>query len=179
MAKLMSSLMASGAILVVIAARLRSFRRPLTDDEGHALAQTKHAGWLATSRITPMAHPIADLPKPTTPWDSYTRRITSTQNCGDGVHPARDRSAVRGGSRDERRLSATMQAWLPPLVLLLISGTGAWVYRDATRLEGEGSPVLLRSQYITLDSPRDWTTACIFGWVLFFPLYLSGRRHDA
>ena len=24
-----------------------------------------------TPRITPMAHPIVDLPKPTTPWDSY------------------------------------------------------------------------------------------------------------
>ena len=73
-----------------------------------------------------------------------------------------------------------MQAWLPPLVLLLlIFFVGAWVHRDATRFEREGSPVVLRSRYITLDSPQDWAIACTFGCVVFLPLYLTGRRQDA
>ena len=65
------------------------------------------------------------------------------------------------------------------MLLLLIFVVGAWVYRDATRLDREGSPVVLRSRYITLDSPQDWAIACTFVCVVFLPLYLTGARQDA
>jgi hypothetical protein len=72
-----------------------------------------------------------------------------------------------------------MPTWLPLVPLLLIAGTCVWVHRDATRLARESSPVVLRSQFVTLDSPQDWTIACVVGWVVFFPLYLFGRRQEA
>jgi hypothetical protein len=75
-------------------------------------------------------------------------------------------------------LRSTMLAWLPLFPVVLIAGSGAWVHRDATRLEREHSSVVLRSQFINLDSPQDWTIACVVGWIVFFPLYLVGRRQD-
>jgi hypothetical protein len=71
-----------------------------------------------------------------------------------------------------------MPTWLPLLPFVLIVGSGAWVYHDAIRLDREHSPVVLHSQLVNLDSPQDWTIACIVGWIIFFPLYLTGRRHD-
>ena len=71
-----------------------------------------------------------------------------------------------------------MTVWLPLFPLVLIAGSGLWVNRDATRLERDHSPVVLRSSYITLDSPQDWTIACVLGWIIFFPLYVRGRGRE-
>ena len=71
-----------------------------------------------------------------------------------------------------------MRGWAPPVLLFVIASIAVWVHRDATRLAQEGSPVVLRSWFISLDSPQDWTIACVFGCPIFFPLYLLGRRQD-
>jgi hypothetical protein len=71
-----------------------------------------------------------------------------------------------------------MTAWLPLLPVVLIAVSGVWVNRDATRLERDHSPVVLRSSFIKLDSPQDWTIACVLGWIIFFPLYVRGRNRE-
>ena len=71
-----------------------------------------------------------------------------------------------------------MIVWLPLLPFVLIAGSGLWVNRDAIRLERDHAPVVLRSSYITLDSPQDWTIACLLGWIIFFPLYVRGRGRE-
>jgi hypothetical protein len=71
-----------------------------------------------------------------------------------------------------------MSTWLPLMPLLLIAGTAIWVHRDAMRLIAENSPVVLRSPFGTLESAQGWTIACVLGWVIFFPLYLLGRRQS-
>ena len=65
---------------------------------------------------------------------------------------------------------------LPLLPFLLILGTDVWVYLDDIALCERGAPVVFRYGAFRLDAPIDWVVACTFFWVIFFPLYLIGRR---
>lgn len=65
---------------------------------------------------------------------------------------------------------------LPLLSLLLIVGTDVWVYLDDKALCVQGAPVVFRYGSLRLDAPSHWVVACTFFWVIFFPLYLIGRR---
>ena len=71
-----------------------------------------------------------------------------------------------------------MVLWVALLPVALIVASDAWVYRDATRREENHEPIVLRSKIITLRTAQDWTIACLFGWLVFFPLYILGRRQD-
>ena len=71
-----------------------------------------------------------------------------------------------------------MVLWIALLPVVVIIASDLWVYRDAARLDREHEPVVLRSRIITLRTSHDWTIACVFGWIVFFPLYVLGRRHD-
>jgi hypothetical protein len=66
---------------------------------------------------------------------------------------------------------------VPIVAVLLIVGTGVWVYTDARTRAAEGDPVVLSIGSIQLDSPEVWTVACVILWVLAFPAYLASRNH--
>ena len=85
-------------------------------------------------------------------------------------------AADLGGSEACPHAGCHCGAWLPLLLLVLIGGAAVWVHRDPTKLEQAGSPVVFRSQFITLDSPEDWTIACVFGWLIFFRRTCEGGR---
>ncbi len=65
---------------------------------------------------------------------------------------------------------------LPVLVLLVVLATDIWVYVDDKALSDRGTPVVLTYGTFRLDTPAAWVAACTFFWVIFFPLYLVGRR---
>jgi hypothetical protein len=66
---------------------------------------------------------------------------------------------------------------IPIIAVLLVVGTGVWVYTDARTQAEEGDPVTLAIGSIQLDSPEVWTVACVILWVLAFPAYLATRSH--
>jgi hypothetical protein len=63
---------------------------------------------------------------------------------------------------------------LVPLVVLL--GTGAWVYVDAGHQRDAGEPVVLVVGTLRIETPELWLLACVVLWLIAFPLYLTGRR---
>lgn len=65
---------------------------------------------------------------------------------------------------------------LPLVPLVLILATDLWVYLDDKALSGRGEPVVFEYGGFRLDAPFDWVVACTVFWVIFFPLYLIGRR---
>jgi cytochrome c oxidase assembly factor CtaG len=68
-------------------------------------------------------------------------------------------------------------ALLAPLVpVLLIIGTDVWVYFDESTQCERGTPVVFRFGALRLDRPAEWVVACTVMWIIFFPLYLIGRR---
>jgi hypothetical protein len=66
---------------------------------------------------------------------------------------------------------------IPIIAVLLIVGTGVWVYTDARTHAEEGDPVVLSIGSIQLDSREVWTVACVILWVFAFPAYLAARNH--
>ena len=65
---------------------------------------------------------------------------------------------------------------VPVLVVLVILGTVAWVYQDATARAAQGAPVVFSAGSIHLDSPQLWALVCLVFWIICFPLYLASRR---
>jgi len=68
---------------------------------------------------------------------------------------------------------------VPLLVLLpivLIAATDIWVYWDDRAQCNRGAPVVFSFGSFRIERPADWVVACTFLWVIFFPLYLVGRR---
>ena len=64
----------------------------------------------------------------------------------------------------------------PLLPLVLILATDVWVYRDDRAQCERGTPVVFTFGDFRLDTPTQWVVACTFLWMIFFPLYLIGRR---
>jgi hypothetical protein len=60
--------------------------------------------------------------------------------------------------------------------LLLIVATDVWVYADDRAQCERGTPLVFSLGQFQIDRPVDWVAACTFLWVIFFPLYLVGRR---
>lgn len=65
---------------------------------------------------------------------------------------------------------------IPILVIAGIAISALWVYFDEVAQCRRGTPVVFSFGAFHVDSPGDWFGACLFLWVIFFPLYLSGRR---
>jgi hypothetical protein len=61
------------------------------------------------------------------------------------------------------------------VVLGLLVVSVVWVYRDATRQVQRGRRVVVVLGRFRLEDPVAWATACLLGWILFFPLYLTAR----
>lgn len=62
------------------------------------------------------------------------------------------------------------------LPLLVLIATDTWVYVDARAQCDRGSSVVLSIGSLRIEAPGEWVVACTIVWVLFFPLYLVGRR---
>jgi hypothetical protein len=64
----------------------------------------------------------------------------------------------------------------PLLILVAVVASDIWVYLDASRLNEDGDPVVLRLWTFRIQSPQAWFIFCLALWIIAFPLYLTGRR---
>ncbi len=70
-----------------------------------------------------------------------------------------------------------MPLWFPVLLVLgLAAATDAWVYRDAARMDEQGTPVVFATTSFTLETPESWLIACLVLWVIALPLYVTVRN---
>jgi hypothetical protein len=70
----------------------------------------------------------------------------------------------------------TATALIPLGLVVTILATDAWVYSDARAQAAHGTPVVFTYGVFRIETPPQWFFACLFLWLLFFPLYLVGRR---
>ena len=68
-----------------------------------------------------------------------------------------------------------LSAVVPVLLLLVILTTDVWVYRDSGLRLAKGEPVTVTLGPYRMESPSVWFIACLFLWILAFPLYLVAR----
>ncbi len=68
-------------------------------------------------------------------------------------------------------------AFAPILILVAVLASDLWVYLDESAQCKRGTPIVFSYGMFKLDSPRRWIGACLIFWILFFPLYVVGRRH--
>lgn len=73
-------------------------------------------------------------------------------------------------------LSLAGGALAPIVVLLVVLASDVWVYLDAEAQVRRGSPVEFRYGGFVVGTPAAWFVACLFLWIIFFPLYVTGRR---
>ena len=66
---------------------------------------------------------------------------------------------------------------LPSVVILGVVMSAAWVYFDEVAQCRRGTPVAFSFGTFHVDTQGAWFGARLFLWMIFFPLYLSGRRH--
>ena len=64
---------------------------------------------------------------------------------------------------------------LPFIALFAMFTTAVWVYRDATAQSERGTSIFFHVGTFNVDTPIAWFVACIFLWIVFFPLYLAAR----
>jgi hypothetical protein len=62
------------------------------------------------------------------------------------------------------------------LLLLVVIATDLWVYADAKALSERGTPVVLSTDFLHVDTPVVWFFACLLVWIAFFPLYVTRRN---
>ncbi len=74
-------------------------------------------------------------------------------------------------------MSVSAGALAPLLVLVVVLATDAWVYMDATAQENRGTPVIFSFGSFVVETPAAWFLASLVMWIVFFPIYLAGRRH--
>jgi len=65
---------------------------------------------------------------------------------------------------------------VPILVVIGIASSALWVYFDEVAQSRRGTPVACSFGAFRVDSPGAWFGACLFLWLIFFPLYLTGRK---
>lgn len=56
------------------------------------------------------------------------------------------------------------------IILLMVVGTSAWVYSDATAIG-----VNEKKSFFNPGRPLAWALHCLFLWIVFFPIYLGKR----
>jgi hypothetical protein len=69
----------------------------------------------------------------------------------------------------------TLAVVLPLLVLFALVATDLWVYVDAKHQTERGAPVVFSYGTFKLNTPTEWFFGCLFLWIVFFPLYITGR----
>lgn len=74
---------------------------------------------------------------------------------------------------------AAPTAFAPLLLLLAVLATDVWVYLDATAQGERGAPVVVSLGTFRVDTPTAWFVCCLVLWIVFFPLYLTGRGQGA
>ena len=74
--------------------------------------------------------------------------------------------------------SATALVPILVLLVLVVLATDVWVYVDAKALCERGTPVVFSIGTFRVDTPAAWFFGCLFLWIVFFPLYITGRRQD-
>ena len=65
---------------------------------------------------------------------------------------------------------------LPILVVIGVVMSATWVHYDKVAQCQRGSAVTFSFGTFHLDTPGGWFGACLVLWLIFFPLYLPGRR---
>jgi hypothetical protein len=65
---------------------------------------------------------------------------------------------------------------VPLIAVVVLLGTGVWVYRDAAANAEAGTPVTLVFGTSRIDTPEAWTIGCVVLFVVFLPLYLVARN---
>ena len=70
-------------------------------------------------------------------------------------------------------------AFGPMLLLAFVLAVDLWIYLDARQQAARGTPVILSSNVLRIDSPEGWFLSCLVLWILFVPLYLAGRNRFA
>lgn len=91
---------------------------------------------------------------------------TYDTRCLDGDNPGIPRYA-----------GAVNGMWAPVIVLVVILATDLGVYADAKAHSERGTPIVFAIGGITVDTPAAWFIGCLVLWILFFPLYMTQRRH--
>lgn len=69
-------------------------------------------------------------------------------------------------------------AIVPIIALVVLIGSGYWVYYDASANLEAGTPVVLSFGNWRIDSPQAWAIGCVVAWVLLFPIYLAARQNN-
>ena len=68
-------------------------------------------------------------------------------------------------------------ALAPILILVVVLASDLWVYLDESAQCARGTPVVFSFGMFKVDTPGAWFGACLILWIVFFPLYVAGRRH--
>jgi len=69
-----------------------------------------------------------------------------------------------------------VSALIPILVVALILVIASCVYADAKTLRDRGTPVVLTTNFLVIDTPGLWAALCLVTVVLVLPIYLAIRR---
>lgn len=64
----------------------------------------------------------------------------------------------------------------PVLVAVVVVSFAAWVYADARRWVGAGTPVVFHLGALHITTPEAWAVACLFLFAFFAPAYVLARR---
>lgn len=62
-------------------------------------------------------------------------------------------------------------------VLIVVLATDLWVYADATANRERGTPFVFSFGGVKLDRPTAWFLGWLLLWIVFFPAYITTRRH--
>ncbi len=69
-----------------------------------------------------------------------------------------------------------ISALVPILVLALLVVIASCVYADAKTLRDRGTPVVLTTNFLVIDTPEMWAALCLVAVYLVLPVYLAIRR---
>jgi hypothetical protein len=69
-----------------------------------------------------------------------------------------------------------VSALVPILVVALLLPIAFWVHADAKALRGRGTPVVLTTGFLVIDTPEMCSVLCLIAVYIFFPIYMMIRR---
>jgi hypothetical protein len=69
-----------------------------------------------------------------------------------------------------------VSALVPVLAVALLVLIAFWVYADAKALGDRGTPVVLTTDFLVVDTPELWSVLCGIAVFIFLPIYLAIRR---